>query len=104
MEIAHIIAELRLKNKLSQRDLATGLNLSPGIIAAWETGRTLPGFESCIAIADYFRISTDVLFEKDRKLKPTDYSAIQLSMTEEKLLDFVEKDAEQYRQACMKTV
>lgn len=91
MEITHIIAKLRKDHKMSQRDLANAINLSPGVIGSWETGRILPGFESCIAIADFFKISTDVLFEKDRSLSPSEYLSINLSIEEKKLLELFKK-------------
>ena len=95
MEIAHIIAQLRKDNRLSQRDLAKAINVSAGVIGSWETGRIQTAFESCIALADYFRISTDVLFDKDRLLKPEEYQQNKLSSESMKILQlFDELDEE----------
>ncbi|MCR4999513.1 MAG: helix-turn-helix transcriptional regulator [Lachnospiraceae bacterium] len=95
MEIAHIIADLRIQNKLSQRELANAMNVSPGVIGSWETGRILPGFESCIALADFFAISMDVLFEKDRSLAKSQYGQNDLTTDEKKIVDiFKELDVD----------
>lgn len=91
MEIAHIIAQLRKNNRLSQRDLAKAINVSAGVIGSWETGRIQPAFESCIALADYFKISTDVLFEKDRLLKPEEYQQNELSSDSKKILQIFDE-------------
>ncbi len=74
MEVGHTIANLRIKAKLSQRSLAAALNVSPGVIGLWETNKRLPSFEGIISLADFFGISTDVLFEKDRELKSEQYN------------------------------
>ena len=73
MEIGHVIAQLRAKNKISQRELAKQLNTSPGVIGMWETNSRLPSYEYICALADYFCISLDTLCEHDRKLSKSDY-------------------------------
>lgn len=87
MEVGHIIAQLRHKFKISQRELAEEIKVSPGVIGMWETDKRFPSYEYIIAIADYFKISTDVLFEKDRKLKPAEYSGLQLSDRDLKMVN-----------------
>ncbi len=86
MEVGHIIAQLRASHNLSQKKLAERINVSTGVIGLWETDKRYPSYEYIIAIADYFKISTDVLFEKDRKLKPAEYSGLQLSDRDLKML------------------
>ena len=73
MKIAHVIANLREKHKISQRELARGINVSAGIVGSWETGRSCPGYENCIALADYFKISMNELFAEDRSISTYDY-------------------------------
>lgn len=75
MEIGHTIAHLRAEKKISQRDLAAAINVSTGVVGLWETNKRLPSYECIIALADFFSISTDLLFEKDRKLKSAQYNA-----------------------------
>ena len=88
MEIGHIIAQLRAEKKLSQRQLASIINVSPGVIGLWETNKRVPSFECVIALADYFEISTDVLFDADRKLSPSVYKTeVKLNQNEKIILD-----------------
>ena len=87
MEISHVIAELREKNKISQRELARNINVSAGIVGSWETGRSNPGYENCIALADYFKISMNELFAKDRSINSFDYHENDLSKDEKKIID-----------------
>lgn len=82
MEVGHTIAKLRVKKGLSQKQLAADLNLSQGLIGMWETNKRVPSFEYVIALADYFQISTDVLFEKDRTLSPMDYPSHSLEISD----------------------
>lgn len=87
MEIGHIIAQLRADRNISQRQLASALNVSPGVVGLWETNKRLPSYECIISIADFFAISTDLLFEKDRKLTPINYLREPMSETSQKILD-----------------
>jgi len=87
MEVGHIIAQLRASHNISQKKLAERINVSTGVIGLWETDKRFPSYEYIIAIADYFKISTDVLFEKDRKLKPAEYSGLQLSDRDLKMVN-----------------
>lgn len=78
MKIGHIIAQLRASKNISQRQLASALNVSAGVVGLWETDKRLPSYECIISLADYFMISTDLLFEHDRKLTPSDYKTDKL--------------------------
>lgn len=73
MQIGHIIAQLRTKKNISQKQLATDINVSTGLVGLWETDKRLPSLECLIALIDYFAVSADILLEKDRKLKPEQY-------------------------------
>lgn len=74
MQLGLIIAQLRAEKKISQRQLAEALNVSTSVVGMWETNKRLPSIESFLLIIDYFGISADLLLEKDRKLKPEQYS------------------------------
>lgn len=56
-----ILKQLRTEKKLTQRQLANLLNLSPSTIAMYETGQRKPDFETLQEIADFFDVSTDYL-------------------------------------------
>ena len=73
MKIGHEIAKLRAQKNISQRELASALNVSAGVVGLWETDKRLPSYECLIALADYFLISIDSLMEQDRKHPYTEY-------------------------------
>lgn len=56
-----ILKQLRNEKKITQRELANLLNLSPSTIAMYETGQRKPDFETLQKIADFFDVSTDYL-------------------------------------------
>ncbi|MDY2902630.1 MAG: helix-turn-helix transcriptional regulator [Bacilli bacterium] len=64
MNIGVKIKDLRLKNKLTQDDLAKNLNVSIQAVSKWENGGT-PDIELLPKIAKYFKVSTDFLLGID---------------------------------------
>lgn len=42
MKIGHEIAKLRAKKNISQRELASALNVSAGVVGLWETNKRAP--------------------------------------------------------------
>ena len=61
MNIAEMIKYLRLRDGLSQRDLAAKIHVSPSAIGMYESGQRFPTQEVEEALADYFNVSLDVL-------------------------------------------
>lgn len=57
------IREMREEQGLSIYELSRRLGVTDRCIHSWETGRTLPGFESIRAICNYFDISADEFME-----------------------------------------
>ncbi|MBO6293827.1 MAG: helix-turn-helix transcriptional regulator [Selenomonas sp.] len=55
------LTELRKARNLSQKQLASELNLSETGIQNYENGRRKPACEILIALADYFDVSIDYL-------------------------------------------
>ncbi len=55
------LKELRKTRHLSQVRLAMDLNLSQNSISRYENGEREAGYETLIAIADYFQVSLDYL-------------------------------------------
>lgn len=55
------IYELRKSAGLTQQQLADQLYVTRRIVNDWEHGRKLPSFDSIIALAQVFGISTDYL-------------------------------------------
>lgn len=65
MNIGNKIHELRKKKGITQEALASALSLSPQAVSKWESGLTYPDITMIPAIAGYFEISLDVLFDFD---------------------------------------
>ena len=59
--LAKRLQELRLRNNLSQLQMAQRTNLSPSVISSYETGARTPSLENLVTIATTFRVSTDYL-------------------------------------------
>ena len=58
------LRELRKMRRLSQVKVAMDLNLSQNSISRYETGDREAGYDTLIAIADYFDVSVDYLLER----------------------------------------
>lgn len=59
------INSLRKEKRMTQKQLATFLDLSPNAICEWEKGRSEPNFETLIKIADFFDVSADYLLGRE---------------------------------------
>ena len=51
----------RIKEGLTQENLAEKLGVSRQAVAKWERGETLPDIENCIALAEIFGVTVDML-------------------------------------------
>lgn len=61
MNIGNRIKELRVKNKVTQEELAKALRVSTQAVSKWENGGS-PDLELVPSIATYFNVTTDYLF------------------------------------------
>lgn len=59
------IKELRIKNHLTQEQLADKLYVSRSAIAKWEQGRGIPKHDTVIDIANLFNVPVDSFYEQD---------------------------------------
>ena len=62
MNIGNRIKELRVKNKVTQEELAKALQISTQAVSKWENGGS-PDLELVPSIATYFNVTTDYLFD-----------------------------------------
>ena len=60
--IAKRLKEIRVKNNLSQADVAKELNMTQAAIARYETGTNTPSVEVLKWYSDRFNVSLDYLF------------------------------------------
>ncbi len=67
MSFANIIKDLRLKNRMTQEDLADALELTPQAVSRWENGAAFPDCAVIRRLAYLFDVTTDYLLEVDRE-------------------------------------
>ncbi len=65
-KLAEKIKLLRKQKNISQEVFANYLGLSPQAVSKWENGNTLPDVTMIPAIASFFGVSTDELFDFNR--------------------------------------
>lgn len=53
------LAVLRKENHMSQRELASKLNISPGAIGMYESGKRTPPLNRAIKIAELFNVQIE---------------------------------------------
>ena len=51
----------RKQNGFTQEEVAEKLNVSRQTVAKWESGETIPDIENCIALADIYGTTVDML-------------------------------------------
>ena len=88
MQIGHIIAKQREITGLSQKELATILNVSPSAVALWEVNKRCPSLESLLMIADHFNVSMDTFFTLDRK--NTNFAPLEMKTHSDKCQKMIE--------------
>ena len=58
-----ILRDLRAKKRLSQKQLAEIVGVSPGNVSDWESGKTKPSYTALAALSRCFEVSADYLLE-----------------------------------------
>ena len=61
------LRELRIKNNMTQNDIAIKLGVSGQTILNWENGIYEPKINQLIELADIFGVSVDYLIEHNKK-------------------------------------
>ncbi|MBQ9885654.1 MAG: helix-turn-helix transcriptional regulator [Lachnospiraceae bacterium] len=59
------LKELRLKYRLTQKEVALQLDISPSIVSSYETGERTPSTEVLLALSYLYKCSTDYLLGKE---------------------------------------
>ena len=68
MNLGKTLQELRIKNNISQEDMAEKLNVSRQTISNWENSKSYPDILLLIQLCDVYGISLDDLIKGDKKL------------------------------------
>lgn len=64
MNIGITIKKFRHKQDLTQEQLAEYLNVSVSAVSQWESGKTVPDVSTILALANFFDITLDELFDR----------------------------------------
>ncbi len=67
VDFGNILKSLRLKENLTQAQLAQKLGLTKSVISAYETGLRLPSYDVLIHISKIFNVTTDYLLGLENK-------------------------------------
>ena len=70
-----ILKSLRIRDDMTQAQLAQKLGLTKSVISAYETGIRQPSYDVLIHIAGIFDVSTDYLLEVERR-RDIDFSGL----------------------------
>ena len=68
METKNVILELRMKNGLSQDELAEKIYVTRQAVSRWETGETIPNAETLKRLSKLFDVSINTLLGSPRQL------------------------------------
>lgn len=67
VDLGSVLKTLRLKENMTQAQLAQKLGLTKSVISAYETGIRLPSYDILIHIAKLYNVSTDYLLGLEHK-------------------------------------
>lgn len=67
---SELLKHLRKEKGVTQPQLADAIGVSKGNVGDWETGKSRPGFDAIIALAQYFDVSADYLLGLRTRVKP----------------------------------
>lgn len=62
------LKELRIQNKLTQKQVSELLGISPSIISGYETGERTPSAEILLSLSYLYKCSTDYLLGKSNDM------------------------------------
>lgn len=67
IDLGNILKTLRLKENMTQAQLAQKLGLTKSVISPYETGLRLPSYDILIHISKIYNVSTDYLLGLDHR-------------------------------------
>jgi repressor LexA len=59
------LKELRKREKISQKELATQIGVAQSTVGMWENGKNKPEYDTLLKIAEFFEVSVDYLSGKN---------------------------------------
>ena len=67
VDLGNALKTLRLREDMTQAQLAQKLSLTKSVISSYETGLRLPSYDVLIQIAKIFNVTTDYILGLERK-------------------------------------
>lgn len=58
---------MRVAKKMTQKDLAEILNVTPQAISKWENNKSYPDLDTLVELSNYFKVSTDHLLGNEKQ-------------------------------------
>jgi len=87
--ISHRIKELRAEKKISQKELASQLYVSPQAISKWERNESTPNPEAIAKMAGIFEVSADYLVGRTNQRGEPPAQGEELDDMEKQLMKYV---------------
>ena len=86
------LKKLRIRNNLSQIELAEKLNVKQYVISSWEIGRSEPSINQIVELANIFKVPTDYLLDKDVIMVSSEdeFNIVANEMVKDSINDFEE--------------
>ena len=81
IKIGKFIYNLRIKNNLTQSELASKLSVTSQAISKWENGRGIPDIEMLKKLSEEFNIDISELINGEIKIKKKNYNIIGVILT-----------------------
>ena len=86
MDIGAKIKELRIKNNMTQKDLAEELEVEPGTVSKYESGMIDLTVKTVIKLAEIFNVDIEYFFEDNTKEKDvSDINILAILKEQEKM-------------------
>jgi transcriptional regulator with XRE-family HTH domain len=102
MTIGEKIKKLRRDNDITQEKLAEYLNISYQAVSKWENGSALPDISLVIPLANFFGVTTDVLFDLDSQAREADIKAFDEEGSRLANLGLVKEQITHWRKAVLR--
>lgn len=67
IDFGNTLKSLRIKNNLTQAQLAQKLGITKSVISAYENGIRMPSYDILISIAKVFKVTTDYLLGMENR-------------------------------------
>ena len=95
------LKKLRVRNNLSQIELADKLNVKQYVISSWEIGRSEPSINQIVELSNIFKVPTDYLLDKDIIIVSSEdeFNIVTNEMVKDSIDDF-EECIEKIRNNC----